>query len=59
MLEDLAMLTGGRVISEDLGIKERGIYLHSIELPEIPAGVYSLVFSNGDGIATESLVKVQ
>ena len=51
--------TGKSVYQEVIGAQSRGIYLHSIELPDIAAGTYSLVFKNGKEVAIESLVKVQ
>ena len=56
---ELVDMNGKEVFREVLGQRNRGIYLHSIDLPDLAAGNYSLIFRNGESVSAESLIKVQ
>lgn len=56
---ELYDMSGAKVHADKLGLRGRGIYMHSMRIPELASGSYSLVFRHGNNTASQQFIKAE
>ena len=52
-------MAGSLIVSKNLGTRNRGVNLHTFELPTISSGTYNLVFEHGGKSSGQSFIKFE
>jgi len=55
---ELHDMAGSMILSEPLGARDRGIYIHGLDLPKMASGSYAVVFRSGNNITSQSIIKI-